>query len=61
MRFQDERNTTHPSVHPSHRPAIPYSLIQQYGFVLPPHLIRPTGEEVSAGIRYLATFIWASD
>lgn len=32
-----------------------------YGFVLPPHLIRPTGEEVSAGLRYLATFIFDTE
>lgn len=30
----------------------------QYGFLLPPNLIRPTGEEVTAGLLYLAKFIY---
>jgi extracellular matrix protein 14 len=33
----------------------------QYGFMLPPHLIRPTADEVSAGLLYLAKFIYNAE
>ncbi|KAL1406576.1 hypothetical protein Q8F55_008282 [Vanrija albida] len=32
-----------------------------YGFMLPASLIRPTGDEVNAGLRYLAQFIYETD
>lgn len=32
-----------------------------YGFMLPPHLIRPTADEVSAGLLYLAKFIYNAE
>ena len=31
---------------------------RQYGFMLPPKLIRPTANEVLEGVTYLAKFIY---
>jgi extracellular matrix protein 14 len=33
----------------------------QYGFLLPPHLIRPAAEEITAGLLYLAKFIYVAE
>jgi extracellular matrix protein 14 len=33
----------------------------QYGFLLPPSLIRPAAEETTAGLMYLARFIYNAE
>jgi extracellular matrix protein 14 len=32
--------------------------MEQYGFMLPPHLIRPTADEIATGLVHLAKFIY---